>query len=405
MVLIFFALLTILIGIVKEWEKEKKPQGKVEIQDKSGEIQTIFHWSENTEVEVYSKVKVSDFVKLENGTLEDKEIDTEKLGVKKITFFYKDAKKKRKEETLTIHIVDTTPPLVWISNVYTKTKGDNKKLEESVLCGDNYDKKPICRVEGTYDTSKVGEYPLTYYAIDAEGNEIREPFTLKVIEKSNSSSSEKRDLEEVKQAYLTEETEIGIDVSKWQGDIDWKKVKDSGITFAMIRLGTQKAPKEDSVLDPYFLQNIKNAQKNGVKVGVYYYSYASSKKEATEQADWVIKNLKDQKLELPVVFDWECYQFFNSYEISIHDLSEIANTFLDKVKKEGYRPMFYASKNYLERLWLYQEYPVWLAHYTNQTTYQGTYVMWQLSSNGRVPGIEGAVDMDVLYKREMENQF
>ncbi len=398
MIIGIVAILTVFLGIYKmQYKEEQKETG----------IEPTFHWKNSLEVEVYSKAKVSDFVEVDNGKLEDKEINTEKLGEKKITFTYQDENGKKRKETFSVQVVDTTPPLVWISGVYTKVKGESENIEDSVLCGDNYDKKPVCKIEGSYNLNETGDYPLTYYAIDSSGNETKEPFTLRVIEKNNSSSSTSnpRKLEDIKKTYLTEQTEVGIDVSKWQAEIDWKKVKESGVTFAMIRLGTQKAPHEDSTLDAYFLQNIKQAQENGIKVGVYYYSYASNRKEAIKQADWVLTQLEGQELELPVVFDWECYHLFRSYEISIHDLNDISNTFLEEIEKQGYDSMFYASKNYLERLWIYQEYPVWLAHYTDHTSYEGEYVMWQMTSNGRVSGIDGAVDLDILYKEEWKRQF
>ena len=350
--------------------------------------------------EVYSKMKVSDVVQIEDGTLEDQWIDTSQLGENKVSFTYHNNQGKKKKSEFPLLIVDTTPPLIWISGSYTVIRGNQKKLEDNVLCGDNYDSNPVCKIEGEYSFDQIGEYPLTYVATDQSGNETREDFTLKVIEKvGSSSSSPKISLEEVKNQYHSSNVSIGIDVSKWQESIDWKKVKESGIEFAMIRLGTQIGPKEDSRLDAYFLENIKGAKEAGVKVGVYYYSYASSKKEARNQAKWVVEQLEDYELDLPVVFDWECYSLFNSMGISLHELNEIANTFLNMVEKYGYQPMMYGSKNYLEKIWtgLNSDYETWLAHYTKETDYQGDYKIWQFTSNGSVPGISTAVDLDLLY--------
>ncbi len=361
---------------------------------------TILSWEDSLMTEVYSKMKVSDVVQIEDGTLEDQWIDTSQLGENKVSFTYHNNQGKKKKSEFPLLIVDTTPPLIWISGSYTVIRGNQKKLEDNVLCGDNYDSNPVCKIEGEYSFDQIGEYPLTYVATDQSGNETREDFTLKVIEKvGSSSSSPKISLEEVKNQYHSSNVSIGIDVSKWQESIDWKKVKESGIEFAMIRLGTQIGPKEDSRLDAYFLENIKGAKEAGVKVGVYYYSYASSKKEARNQAKWVVEQLEDYELDLPVVFDWECYSLFNSMGISLHELNEIANTFLNMVEKYGYQPMMYGSKNYLEKIWtgLNSDYETWLAHYTKETDYQGDYKIWQFTSNGSVPGISTAVDLDLLY--------
>lgn len=358
---------------------------------------TSFVFKETVTTEVYSKVRISDFVRIEDGVLEDEVIDTSELGEKEISFTYYNDYGKKKTSTFLLSVFDRTPPLVWVSGSYTVVKGNEKKLEDLILCGDNYDKNPNCRIEGDYFFDQVGEYPLTYLATDHSGNETREDFVLKVVEKQGTSTSEKIQLEDVKERYSSSNISIGIDVSKWQESIDWKRVRESGIQFAMIRLGTQIGPKEDSKLDSYFLENIKEAQKNGLLVGVYYYSYASSKKEARNQAKWVVKQLKDYSLDLPVVFDWECYSMFNSFHISLYDLNQIAHSFLSIIEKYGYQPMMYASKNYLEKIWNLLDYDVWLAHYTRETNYEGDYRMWQFTSNGRVPGISSDVDMDLLY--------
>lgn len=326
---------------------------------KGEQEKTIFYWNEHKTAEVYSEVKISDFVTIEQGVLEDKQIDTSELGEITISFNYHNDRKKKKTKSFKLLVLDTTPPLIWISNSYTVQRGTKNRLEDTVLCGDNYDKKPRCWIEGEYDLDKIGEYPLTYLAIDSSGNQTREEFKLRVIEKFSNSQSSKLQLEEIKTKYSSLDTSIGIDVSRWQEKIDWKKVKDSGVEFAMIRVGTQIGPKEGSKLDAYFLENIKGAKEVGIKVGVYYYSYASSKKEAREQAKWVMQQIEDYPLDLPVVFDWECYTLFNSLGISLYDLNKIADTFLNMMEKFGYQPMIYGSKNYLEKIWTNLDYDVW----------------------------------------------
>lgn len=352
-------------------------------------------------IEVYSSAKISDFVKIKNGVLITNDIiDTKEIGIKEISFQYKDNYGKHRGK-ITIEIKDTTKPLVWISGSYTYKIGSNQKLEDSILCGDNYDKTPVCKIEGLYNLNQKGEYYLKYVAIDSSGNKEEVPFTLKVIEKNQESSSGSIrgiSLDKIKNDYVTEDVSLGIDVSKWQTDINWKKVKEQGIEFAMIRLGTQVGINKNSILDQYFKKNIEEAKKVGIKVGVYYFSYASSKEEAKMQANWVIKQLADYKLDLPVVFDWECYNYFNSFKISLYDLNEIANTFLKVIEDNNYQPMFYGSKNYLEKIWTNINYDIWLAHYTDKTSYQGEYKMWQFTSSGQVSGIPSLVDVNIMKK-------
>mgnify|MGYP001624804338 CR=1 FL=1 len=131
---------------------------------------------------------------------------------------------------------------------------------------------------------------------------------------------------------------------------------------------------------------------------MYFYSYANSNKEAKEQAQWVLKQIKEYDLTLPVVFDWECYSSFNTMELSLFGLNSIAESFLSEIKEKGYDTMIYASKNYLNAIWTYQQEDVWLAHYTEKTDYEGEYKMWQLCSDGKIDGISTDVDIDILYK-------
>lgn len=363
------------------------------------EDKTILHFEKPSIAEIYSKVKVSDFVRIEMGKLEDETIDTSRIGEHSVSFSYYNDRGKKKEGKFPLLVSDTTSPLVFLSSSYTVTKDSSDSFKDAILCGDNYDKHPNCKIEGEYVLNQVGEYPLSYVAVDSSGNTTKQDFTLRVVEKSNTSTSSptKINFSDIKEQYKDPNLSYGIDVSKWQKDIDWKRLKESGVEFAMIRLGTQIGPHEDSKLDDYFLKNIQGAKEVGIKVGVYYYSYASSKKEAREQAKWVVKNLKGFDLDLPVVFDWECYSMFNSFSISLHDLNRIAESFLSVIQYSGYESMLYASKNYLEKIWTSFDSKIWLAHYTAHTDYQGDYLMWQLTNHGTVPGIQGEVDIDLGY--------
>ena len=361
---------------------------------------TILRFQELSIADVYSKVKVSDFVRIEYGELVDEVVDTSRLGEHSISFSYYNDYGKKKKSNFRLLVSDTTAPLILLSSSYTVKKDSSDSFKDTILCGDNYDRAPRCTIEGEYFLNQVGEYPLSFVATDSSGNITKQNFTLRVVEGSNSSvttSSSTIDFLSIKEQYKDMNVSFGIDVSKWQEDIEWEKVRKSGVEFVMIRLGTQMGPNKDSKLDDYFLKNIEGAKKAGIKVGVYYYSYASSKKEAREQAKWVIKNLRGFDLDLPVVFDWECYSMFNSFSISLHDLNRIAESFLEVVRQNGYQSMLYASKNYLEKVWTSFDSKVWLAHYTKQTDYQGDYLLWQLTNHGRVAGIKGEVDIDLGY--------
>ena len=367
---------------------------------------------ENLKVPVYSKVKVKDLIaSIDGKVVTNKTLNTEELGKQEVSFVYKNKNDKEKRGVFTIDVVDEEKPLVWLSGSYSARVGSNLNLEDEIFCADNYDSNPTCKIEGTYDLNKAGTYNLTYVATDSNKNEERINFTLNVYEPAPATTTQTpapaEEREEVVTAFndvvathKDENTEIGIDVSKWQGDIDFKKVKDAGATFVMIRVGSQQGVDGEYILDPYFKQNIENALANDLKVGVYFYSYANSKKEARKQATWVLDQIKDYELTLPIAFDWECYNSFNQMELSLFGLNEVAESFLEKVEDKGYDGMLYGSKNYLNSIWKYHDYDVWLAHYTDQTDYDSHYVMWQLCQDGRIDGINTAVDINVLYKND-----
>ena len=367
---------------------------------------------ENLKVPVYSKLKVKDLIaSIDGKVVTNKTLNTEELGKQEVSFVYKNKNDKEKRGVFTIDVVDEEKPLVWLSGSYSARVGSNLNLEDEIFCADNYDSNPTCKIEGTYDLNKAGTYNLTYVAKDCNNNEERINFILNVYEPAPATTTLTPDQTEQREEVVTafndvvathkdENTEIGIDVSKWQGDIDFKKVKDAGATFVMIRVGSQQGVDGEYILDPYFKQNIENALANDLKVGVYFYSYANSKKEARKQATWVLDQIKDYELTLPIAFDWECYNSFNQMELSLFGLNEVAESFLERVEDKGYDGMLYGSKNYLNSIWKYHDYDVWLAHYTDQTDYDSHYVMLQLCQDGRIDGINTAVDINVLYKNE-----
>ena len=188
----------------------------------------------------------------------------------------------------------------------------------------------------------------------------------------------------------------GIDVSKYQGNIDYSKVKASGITFVIIRIGYGMY---DNQKDSKFEENYNNAVKNNIPVGVYLYSYAKNKEEALKEANTVLTWLKNRKLNLPVYLDVEDKSQQN---LSKQTLTEICTTFCNKIQQSGYWAGIYANKYWftsiLDASSLEKKYTIWVAQYNKENTYKGKYDMWQYTSGGTVSGINGKVDMNILYK-------
>ncbi|MDE7229641.1 MAG: glycoside hydrolase family 25 protein [Oscillospiraceae bacterium] len=185
----------------------------------------------------------------------------------------------------------------------------------------------------------------------------------------------------------------GIDVSVWQGVIDWKQVKEAGVRFAIIR--SSSGPRVDKLFD----YNIVEAQKAGILVGVYHYCYAMNPEEAREEARHFIETIKPYRIDYPVMFDFEDN---SQAKLGKETLTAIAEAFLSELKNAGYYPMIYSYRNWLENnldMDRLSEYDVALAEW-NVTTpkYTRPYGIWQYSCKGRISGIEGDVDLDLCYR-------
>ena len=352
-------------------------------------------------VESNTKKKVSDFIGEINGTIiDDYDVDTSTLGEKKIKFNFINEDNIKVPYQFTIIIVDTIAPIIWIGDSYTVLKDSDPLFYKKILCGDNYDDKPNCYIEGDYDTSKIGTYSLTFKATDNSGNKTEKNFSLHVIEPQKSSSTKPKYtyFEDVKEKYKNENVKIGLDISSWQEEVDFEKIKQAGVEFVILKIGGTRKANGEYYLDSQFIRNIEQANKLGIDVGIYFFSYAKTKQEAINDANWVIEQLKGYSITLPIAFDWEDWENYNDYHLSFYHLTEIANSFLTTIQEAGYDGMLYSSKSYLEEIWLSLDFPVWLAHYTNKTNYQGEYRLWQLCNNGKIDGITTNVDINILYQ-------
>ena len=352
------------------------------------------------DIEVFREVYVSDLISDTNVSIEDYQIDTDVIGKKDIEFYYTFQNKKYVYRT-SVEVVDTEDPKIFGSNSRTVLVGYEGNLCNGITYGDNYDGQPECRIEGDIDFETAGKYDVELVVTDVSGNSTNYNVTVNVVEeiKSNNNSgggsTSKLAFSDAYSKYKKDNTELGIDVSEWQGDIDYEAVREVGATFVMMRIGVKLDSGENPALDKKFLDNIKKAKEAGLKVGVYLYSKALSREEAIDEANWVLDTLDGESLDLPVVFDWEIWSNWNSYHLSFHDLNEMPKAFIKTVEEEGYVGMLYGSKFYLENFWDGTYDNVWLAHYASSTDYEG-YKVWQFSNIGRIDGIYGDVDLNVM---------
>lgn len=369
----------------------------------------IVELKEDLELNFYSETKLSDLIVNINGELnEDITINTKEIGTNKVTFKYVNDENIEIPYTFEYTVVDKTPPVVWLGSSYTVYVGADKEFYKDIMCGDDLDNKPVCKVEGYYDTNKAGSYDLNFIAYDYSGNQTTHPFTLYVKERvvNNSKPStpqviNRTAFSDIITSYKTDKTKIGLDVSGYQGEIDYDAVKAAGVEFVFIKVGGTLGIDGEYYVDSKFKRNIEGFNKVGIPVGIYFFSYAPSKKSAIKDAEWVYEQIKDYKVELPVVYDWENWSFYNEFNLSFYNLTANAEAFLDTLNKKGYEGMLYGSKNYIDKIWLKTDYPIWVAHYTSDPTVSyEEYAYWQICDNGQIDGIYGNVDINIMYVKE-----
>ena len=189
----------------------------------------------------------------------------------------------------------------------------------------------------------------------------------------------------------------GIDVSEFQGKIDWKKVKNDGIEFAILRCGYgMDFSNQDDV---EYERNANECERLGIPYGVYLMSYANTVEEARSEAEHVLRLIEGRKISLGVWHDIEDND--TSGAINKETLTNIINTFCNTIKNAGYKVGVYASLNWLENKiekTIKDNYDIWVAQYYSKCEYEGKYIMWQHTSSGKVNGISTNVDMNILYE-------
>lgn len=198
-------------------------------------------------------------------------------------------------------------------------------------------------------------------------------------------------------------SQTAVDVSDLQGKIDWERVSEDGIDFAMIRLGRRGYTEGNIYLDNYYYENVSGVQSEGMPFGVYFFSQAITEDEAIEEANFVIKHLSGSGISYPVVFDHEPVESADgrANNLSKNELTHITKAFCQKIEDAGYTPMIYGNAFDMERLNLndLKGIDIWYAEYeSSQPTGQFDFAMWQYSSTANVSGINTQADLSILFK-------
>ena len=296
-----------------------------------------------------------------------------------------------------------TTSIVLVAKKITSKAVDSTEATENVKVDETKDSEAKVEVVSGTDESTLEETSDgTEAASDPEASATKE------------NGAEINVVEVVKATGTGETSQVtyGIDVSRFQGTIDWAQVANAGINYAIVRVGYRDSTTGEIKADSNAKYNMQEAEKNGIKVGAYFFSTAVSKDEAIEEADWVANYIAQYSITYPVGYNCEGFENSSSrqYNLTKDDRSNIAMAFLGEIKNKGYTPMFYASKNEMvnDAKWntstISSKYKIWMAWYNQDTSNLETAPsagvmcdMWQYSNLGTVPGINGKVDVDVAY--------
>lgn len=261
-----------------------------------------------------------------------------------------------------------------------------------------YDKSQQIELAGKTDRVPLWDYSLGETAIPAY-----EGVPVCTYKDENFITDEKGYM------YYYQEDElcsyVGVDVSDFNGYIDWQAVKDSGVDFAMLRIGGRGYGEEGNMYDDtYFRDNLRRAKQAGLMVGAYFFSQAISAEEAAQEAEYTLSLLRGASLDYPLAFDWEIIgedDGARTDNISPDTLTACARAFCDKIKEAGYTPALYTGSQlayYKYDLSQLSDVDIWYAFYNDTPDFYYNYTIWQYSCTGRVEGIEGNVDLNICFK-------
>ncbi len=287
-------------------------------------------------------------------------------------------------------------------------------MQNNFFSKDSKNKKMIIAISVSVAIIVIGLAVFCYFLLankkEKKAENVQEDPQAKIEEEKEEAKVQLPDLKTSQ--YETDEITTGIDVSEFQGNIDWKAVADSGIDFAMIRVGYRGMKNGEIKEDACAKYNLQEASKNGLKIGAYFFSTAVTEEEAKEEAEWTKNLLSGYPVTYPVAYNCEGFQNPSSrqFDLSVEERTKLADAFLKSIEEGSYTGMFYAARNELDdnNLWnaddLSLNYRIWVAQYSDQTwpektksDYTGDHVMWQYTNQGKLDGIKGAVDFNVAY--------
>lgn len=323
------------------------------------------------------------------------------------------------QKDIRVHVVDDEGKAVTGKQFKFRLKKDGKEVQKTFLDEDRDGMLYLSDMEsGEYEVMlrPIAEYEvpedgvvvsvsdeISYTVIDDISFLIRSEDEIDATVEDTAVNGAELDADgtETNKRLTDGATVFGIDVSKWNKDIDWEKVKAAGVEFAIIRCGYRGSKTGALVEDPYFAKNIKGATDAGIRVGIYFFTQAINPIEAVEEASMVLTLSRQYKISYPLFIDTEGAGGNGRADGLDKEIrTAVCKAFCETIENAGYTAGVYASKHWLENNLDTEQlssYSTWLAQYSSRPTYEGEYDMWQYTSAGKIDGINTLVDYNVSY--------
>lgn len=323
------------------------------------------------------------------------------------------------QKDIRVHVVDNDGKAVTGQQFKFRLKKDGKEIQKTFMDEDKDGMLYLSDMEsGEYEVTlrPVAEYEvpqegvmvsvsdeISYTVLDDISFLIRSEDEIDATVEDTAVNNAELDADgtETNKRLSDGATVFGIDVSKWNKEIDWEKVKAAGVEFAIIRCGYRGSKTGALVEDPYFAKNIKGATDAGIRVGIYFFTQAVTPVEAVEEASMVLMLSRQHKISYPLFIDTEGAGGNGRADgLDKETRTAVCKAFCETIENAGYTAGVYASKSWLENNLDTEQlssYSTWLAQYSSQPTYEGEYDMWQYTSAGKIDGINTLVDYNVSY--------
>ena len=282
------------------------------------------------------------------------------------------------------------------TEVKESTEHNMTESSETIAKDEAESSEPIAPTEEAVESSEATEATMEAPATESE------------VLSSNTVTMEQIDITEDGEYQYIKDGKVashkGIDVSKYQGNVDWKKVAEDGVEYAFIRVGCRGYGSSGSLIkDEKFHQNVKGALAQGIKVGAYFFTQAITVEEALEEAELVLKELGDYEITYPVAIDVERVENAKARQdaLTAEERTEICKVFCEKIKEAGYIPMVYGDSETFEKLIIPQElaaYDFWICETEGTMTFPYEFAVWQYSHKGTVSGIKGDTNISISLK-------